>query len=120
MWVSATQGKTWSFLGYGQFPPKDHARLLSTSSGVLILVQGSTQPKLVATSNGQNEVGGDWYLNDLYASLDGKDDRQWQQYLCDERETDSVHLYVKVVSRGVTVTEPYPAVDALLPPQLST
>ena len=54
------------------FVGRDHARLLSTSNGVLIVLQGDTQPPIKPGTNGTDEIyGADTYDNDMFASLDG-------------------------------------------------
>ena len=68
VWVSTTQGTTWTLLSSAAFPPRYHAKMLATQAGVLLMLAGANAPP---PTNGGASQGAEYVLNDLYASLDG-------------------------------------------------
>ena len=68
VWVSTTAGSTWTFLTNAAFPPRYHAKLLSTAGGALLMMPGANAPP---TTNGGASQGSSYLRNDMWASLDG-------------------------------------------------
>ena len=68
VWASVNNGVTWSLISVNQLPARYHGKLLATQAGVLVVLAGANAPP---TTDGGATQADSYFLNDMWASLDG-------------------------------------------------
>ena len=69
VWASLDSGLTWTLMAIAQYGPRYHARMMSTTHGLLVVMGGANAPEPYYSGGIQQEA--EYDLNDLWVSLDG-------------------------------------------------